>query len=127
MLVVLDRQSGLHVAERLAITMTTTNLVAGHGGRRRHSPRRLAVDVATAVVLTGLSALAGLAQEADTPAGIIAAQIRTQGYACTDPVSATRDPQASRPHVTVWFLHCRNASYRVLLVPDMAAQVTQLK
>jgi hypothetical protein len=85
------------------------------------------VDVAAAIVLTGLSALAGFAQEVDTPAGIVAAHIRTQGYACIDPVSATRDRQDSRPNVTVWVLRCRNASYRVQLVPDMAAQVTLLE
>jgi hypothetical protein len=126
MAVVLDRQSELHVAERPASEMTATNLVARYGTGGRHWLRRFA-DVATAVALTGLSALAGLAQEVGTPGSIVAAQIRTQGYACTDPVSATHDSQASRPHVTVWILRCGNASYRVQLVPDMAAQVTQLK
>jgi hypothetical protein len=67
------------------------------------------------------------AQQPETPAAIVAAQLRTQGYACADPVSATRDQQASRPLETVWILRCRNATYRVLLVPDMAAQVTQLE
>jgi hypothetical protein len=80
-----------------------------------------------AIALTGLSALAGLAQEVDQPAGIVAAQIRTQGYACADPVSATLDREASRPHLAVWILRCANASYRVQLVPDMAAHVTPLK
>jgi len=80
-----------------------------------------------AAALACLSAPAARAQQADTPAGIIAAQIRTQGYACTDPVAATRDQRSSRPNVTVWTLRCQNAAYRVLLVPDMAAQVTQLK
>jgi hypothetical protein len=106
-----------------AIAMTI-ELLAVRGWRLR---RRFAADVAAAIALTGLSALAGVAQEATAPAGIVAAQIRTQGYACTDPVSATRDPKASRPHVTVWVLRCGNASYRVQLVPDMAAQVTQLE
>jgi hypothetical protein len=123
---VLKRQSERHVAERPAIAMATSP-VAGPGWGWRHCPRGIAADVATAAALTGLSALAGFAQEVVTPAGTIAAQIRTQGYACADPVSATRDPQASRPHVTVWILRCGNASYRVELVPDMAAQVTQLK
>jgi hypothetical protein len=107
--------------------MTTANRLARRGGAVRLLPRRLALDVAAAVVLTGLSALAGFAQEVDTSAGIVAAQIRTQGYACADPVSATRDRQASRPNVTVWVLRCRNAMYRVQLVPDMAAQVTLLE
>jgi hypothetical protein len=114
------------VGKRPAIAMTT-KLPAGRGRTVRRLPRRIAADVAAAVALTALSALAGFAQEVDAPAGIVAAQIRSQGYACTDPVSAIRDRQASRPNVTVWLLRCRNASYRVQLVPDMAAQVTQLE
>jgi hypothetical protein len=118
-------QSEPHLVDRLAMTMTTD--LAPPGRRRRRPARSLTVDVATAIALTGLSALAGLAQEAESPAGIIAAQIRTQGYTCTDPVTATLDRQASQPHLTVWILRCRNASYRVQLVPDMAAHVTQLE
>jgi hypothetical protein len=114
------------MGERLAIAMSA-NLLAGRGGKGRHLRRRLAADIVAAVALTGLSALAGLAQEVDTAASMVAAQIRTQGYACIDPVSAARDRQASRPNVTVWLLRCGNASYRVQLVPDMAAQVTQLE
>jgi hypothetical protein len=87
--------------------------------------RRLPADVAAAAALTSLSALAGLAE--DVPADIIAAQIRTQGYACSTPVTASRDRAASRPDETVWLLQCGNARYRVQLVPDMAAQVTQLE
>lgn len=80
-----------------------------------------------AATLACLCAPASLAQQPEAPAAIVAAQLRSQGYACADPVSATRDVQASRPNETVWVLNCRNATYRVLLVPDMAAQVTQLK
>jgi hypothetical protein len=91
----------------------------------RPIPSRLAVEVAAAVALTCLSALAVLAEETEA-AGIVAAQLRSQGYACQAPVAATRDRQASKPLSTVWVLRCRNASYRVRLVPDMAAQVTRL-
>ena len=41
--------------------------------------------------------------------------------------AAVRDSAVSRPNVTIWVLTCGNARYRVRLVPDMAAQVTQLK
>jgi hypothetical protein len=94
--------------------------------RRKPLPlwRHLRADVAAAVALTCLPALAGLAEEG--PADTIAAQIRTQGYACSAPVAATRDRAASRPNETVWLLQCGNARYRVQLVPDMAAQVTRL-
>jgi hypothetical protein len=89
-------------------------------------PSRFAFELAAAVALTCLSALAVLAEESDSAAGIVAAQLRSQGYACRAPVAATRDRQASRPLSTVWVLRCRNASYRVRVVPDMAAEVTRL-
>lgn len=77
------------------------------------------------VALAALQARAGLAQ--DKPADIIAAQIRSQGYVCTQPVAAIRDRRASRPNVAVWMLRCSNARYRVQLVPDMAADVTRIE
>jgi len=63
---------------------------------------------------------------AETPKEIIAAQIRMQGFACDNPVSAERDRAASRPNETVWLLKCEDHSYRVRLVPDMAADVLLL-
>ena len=89
--------------------------------------RRAPVDVAIALALTFLSALASVAAEPNAAAEIVAAQIRAQGYACTRPVTAVRDGAASRPNETVWMLTCGNARYRVRLVPDMAAHITQLK
>ncbi len=62
-----------------------------------------------------------LAQE--TPVGIIAAHIRMQGYTCDEPRRAERDAQASKPNETVWTLDCGNATYRVTLVPNMAARI----
>jgi hypothetical protein len=65
-----------------------------------------------------------LAQQ--TPADGISAQIRAQGYRCDVPVSAERDAVFSRPDEAVWILKCQNATYRVRLIPDMAARVEQL-
>ena len=70
--------------------------------------------------------LGGGATVAETPKEIIAAQIRMQGFACDKPVSAERDRAASRPNETVWLLKCEDRSYRVRLVPDMAADVRPL-
>jgi hypothetical protein len=63
----------------------------------------------------------------DTPANIVSDQIRRQGYACDEPRRAERDREASRPNQTVWVLTCGNATYRVTLIPDMAARVERLK
>ena len=60
-----------------------------------------------------------------TPAYDVAAQVRTQGYRCDPPTTARRDVRLSKPDSAVWVLQCRNASYRVRLVPDMAAHITK--
>jgi hypothetical protein len=57
------------------------------------------------------------------PKDIIASQIRSQGYSCDHPKSATRDAQASKPYGAVWVLICENSTYRVTLVPNLAAKV----
>jgi hypothetical protein len=53
----------------------------------------------------------GVAQEG--PKDIIAAQIRSQGYACA-------------ANQAVWMLRCQNASYRVTLIPNLAAKVEKV-
>jgi len=57
---------------------------------------------------------------------IIAVQIRDQGYACDKALSAERDAEFSEPGEDAWILKCGNASYRVRLLPDMAAKVERL-
>jgi hypothetical protein len=67
--------------------------------------------------------LPALAAE-EMPAEIIAVQIREQGYACDKALSAKREhPELDD---AVWILKCDNASYRVRLIPDMAAKVERL-
>jgi hypothetical protein len=79
------------------------------------------------------TAITGLAEGGSYPASaqedptsIIADQIRAQGYKCDSPQSAQRDPQASRPNEVVWILQCESGSYRVRLVPDLAAKVERI-
>jgi hypothetical protein len=81
--------------------------------------------VAGVVITLCLSAQA-IAEDVESPKDDIAAQIRAQGYACDQPQSATRDAQASKPDEEVWLLRCEGASYRVRLIPDMAAQVERI-
>lgn len=92
--------------------------------------RRLALPVAAvfgAATLSPLSAQESAQETAQESAkNIIAAHIRTQGYACDAPQSATRDRRASRPLGAVWLVRCESATYRVRLIPDMAAIVEQV-
>jgi hypothetical protein len=64
--------------------------------------------------------------EKETPANIIAAQIRKQGYVCDNPQPAVRDPKLSKPDLPVWTLTCDNASYRIRLVGDLADSVEKI-
>jgi hypothetical protein len=73
------------------------------------------------------SALSTTAQAQDeSAASVIAVQIRKQGFTCSKAKSAKKESGASRPDLPVWILDCDNASYRVQLVPNMAAKVEQL-
>jgi hypothetical protein len=62
----------------------------------------------------------------EEPKDIIAAQIRSQGYACNETQSAERDAEASAANQAVWMLRCQNASYRVTLIPNLAAKVEKV-
>jgi len=78
---------------------------------------------------TILAALIGMpcSTNSQTPADDVAAQVRSQGYRCDRPITATRDVRHSKPDSVVWVLKCVNAAYRVRLDPDMAARVTKFK
>jgi hypothetical protein len=72
--------------------------------------------LAVAALITRLAA-------EEKSADIIAAHIRTQGYACEKALGAQRNHKASKPNETAWTLRCSNGTYRVTLVPDMPAHV----
>ena len=58
---------------------------------------------------------------------LLASQIRDQGFACSTPKSAEREIKASRPNEAVWILQCENDTYRMTVVPDMAAKIEKLQ
>lgn len=70
------------------------------------------------------SSLAAAADEAEVDAGIVADKVRSQGFTCSDPVSAVRDEANSKPDQAAYVLTCADASYNVRLIPDMAAEIT---
>jgi hypothetical protein len=61
------------------------------------------------------------------PAEDIAAQVRTQGHRCEGDPSALKLTKQSWPDEPLWILTCTNATYRVRLVPDMAAQIERVQ
>jgi len=81
--------------------------------------------IVTAAWIAGLSCTA-VAQQESEALQVVADQVREQGFACANPQGIQRDPDLSRPDLPVWILTCENNRYRVELVPDMQARVTQL-
>jgi hypothetical protein len=77
---------------------------------------------AVAVLVSG----GRMASAQETPPELLASQLRLQGYRCDAPVTAQRDAQLSKPDEAVWIVRCVNASYRMRLIPNMAARVEQL-
>lgn len=69
------------------------------------------------------SSASALADDASDVAEIVADQVRSQGFTCSDPVKATKDEAASKPDQPVYVLTCANAVYRVGLIPDKGAEI----
>jgi hypothetical protein len=69
----------------------------------------------------------GHVAKAQTIESVLAAQIRSQGFACDEAQKATRDERLSKPDYDVWVLTCKNATYRISRYPDLAAKVEKLK
>ncbi len=81
-----------------------------------------AMAVALPVAITSFPAGAQ-----DDPKELIAVQVRDQGHKCDEPKSAEKDEAQSSPDEQAWILECEDASYRVKLIPDMAAEIEQIK
>jgi hypothetical protein len=71
-----------------------------------------------------LNSVPAFAVSSEEAPGIIAAQVRRQGVACTTPRGAMLESEESTPHETVWILRCDEASYLVTLIPHLAARIT---
>lgn len=80
--------------------------------------------IAAAFALWAVS-LCAAADDPSQDAADVADQVRSQGYACAEPVSATRDEAASRPDLPVYVLTCANATYSVKVIPDQGAVITK--
>jgi len=83
------------------------------------------ISVVTMQFLISIAAIQSLSAQEPTK-DLLAAQIRDQGYRCSKPLSANKDLKLSRPDKAVWVLRCKNRTYRLRLVPDMAARVQRL-
>jgi hypothetical protein len=68
-----------------------------------------------------------IAMGQDTAVSVVADQVRSQGFACSNPASAQRIEAESRPGQPVYLLKCEDATYKVRLIPDQAAAVAKVE
>jgi hypothetical protein len=96
---------------------------------RRERSVRPGCRLATAMAAFAVAALVAAAGgAADSEAAKVAADaVRAQGFPCTEPVSAERDPAAEKADETAWVLLCSDARYRVRFMGDAPPKVEHLK
>ncbi|MFD2055458.1 hypothetical protein ACFSQT_21060 [Mesorhizobium calcicola] len=85
----------------------------------------IGAGVFMSICLAGTVATA-TAKNQDTAAAVVADQVRSQGFPCKNPSSAERIEAESAPNQTVYLLKCEGMTYRVLLIPDQAAEVARV-
>ncbi|HVJ77149.1 MAG TPA: hypothetical protein VM620_04900 [Hyphomicrobium sp.] len=83
------------------------------------------------VAIVGLACVASagpaLAESGDEPIrDLLASQLRDQGFTCSKPESAKQDVKQSKPNEEVWIVKCENDTFRMTVVPDLAAKVEKL-
>ena len=90
----------------------------------------LALTAAVVIVLgfteANFDTRGGVRAQQIPPPEIVADQIRDQGFPCNKALTSERDPTYSKPDEPVWILVCDNATYRVRLIPGMAADIVRL-
>jgi hypothetical protein len=57
---------------------------------------------------------------------VVSTVVRREGYRCDKPITATRDVADSVPEEEAWILKCKNATYRVRVVPHSLSPVEVL-
>ena len=95
-----------------------------HQGR---SPSMLVRTGRFAVVTLAVTLVSASSLADGEAAKVTADKVRAQGFPCAEPVSAQRDPAASKPDEEVWILECHDAHYRVRLMQDMPAKIERLQ
>ncbi len=86
----------------------------------------LGLGLATLLSQAPTASLGLAADPKEITKDIIAVQIRRQGFECVNPQKTERDQSTGNPDDPVWTLTCDNATYRVHLIPNMAAKVETL-
>jgi hypothetical protein len=74
-------------------------------------------------LLLALANIQSQAAEHSNAKDIVAIQLRAQGIPCTSPSDAEKDKRDSRPDEMTWIISCKEATYRVTLIPHVGSKV----
>ena len=77
------------------------------------------------VLALGIISLSFCEEVASQPEAkdIVAIQLRAQGVPCTNPAKAVKDIQDSSRDEMAWILTCKEATYRVKLIPHVGSKI----
>lgn len=64
-----------------------------------------------------------LADDPESAETVISSVVRREGYKCEKPIKATKDVEDSVPEEMAWILKCKNATYKVQLLPHYLSAV----
>ena len=84
------------------------------------------MKIAGMIALLCVLAVPCLADDLESPETIISSVVRREGYKCDKPIKATKDVEDSVPDEMAWFLKCKNATYKVQLLPHYLSAVEVL-
>jgi hypothetical protein len=111
---------------RPARELRTVSRYIGRENTREKIMRSSLALLALVAAATLVSPAARADNGLEPPMDLLASQLRDQGFECKNPKKAKEEPKESAPHETVWLVDCDDASYRMTVVPDLAAKVQKL-
>lgn len=85
------------------------------------------MKIAALVTLLCFLATPCFAEDSESPEIIVSSVVRREGYKCEKPIKATKDVEDSIPEEMAWLLKCKNATYKVQLLPDYLSAVEVLE
>jgi hypothetical protein len=85
------------------------------------------IILAASGIFAGLVTTSAFADDGlEAPMDLLASELRDQGFACDHPDKARLDQKATKPNETVWYVDCKGVSYRMTVVPDLAAKIEKV-
>lgn len=90
---------------------------------RRFKIKHSLVLISAHIVLANSLLKPCLAEDLESAETIVSSVVRREGYQCDKPIHAFKDEADSVPEEMAWFLKCKNAAYKVKLLPHYLSEI----